>query len=520
MALVLVASACGGDSDSAELEALREKVEALEAQTTTVAPTTTAVPTTTTVARTTTTVRPTTTAASTTTAAPTTTVASTTTVAPATTAAPTTTIAPTTTVAPTTTAELGIQFGVGGLVADLEAWAERDLPQFITASHIDIADIEVVSKFRSSAGHDYTDSFETCCSMKHYFQPVGYYDVRFTQPIYSAVDGYVFYVHKETQSRTDDWLLSYEQETGNSSEDWVPADYVDLDIFIRPDGAPNVWIKHMHVMPIDQVSDAIPTFTFGEELMLGEARPTLPGYRVRAGDLIAHGLGEIGVFRHLEGNGVPTPCHAAETRERWGSLPGCTTRIQKHSIFEFMTDEVFAQYEALADVTRDDFIITADERAANPLECDGQDFVVEGAINPGSADDPNVYVRLQVSQDGVADGGAGQSSSDEPATPVLPDEATLAQGRTILASMSTAGSDTMSLPDNTSRYLIVVASDRGPMTVTLDPNGTYPAIFFDRPEGSVGPDTYETEPKEADPVELSVQADNTVNWRILIVVAD
>jgi S1-C subfamily serine protease len=50
MSLILVASACGGDSDSVELEALREKVEALEAQMSTVelAPMTTtkAVPTT------------------------------------------------------------------------------------------------------------------------------------------------------------------------------------------------------------------------------------------------------------------------------------------------------------------------------------------------------------------------------------------------------------------------------------------------------------------------------------------
>ena len=70
MALVLLASACGGGSDSAELEALREEVASLKA-TTTVAPTTTAAPTTT--------------------------------VAPTTTAAPTTTVAPTTTAAPTTT---------------------------------------------------------------------------------------------------------------------------------------------------------------------------------------------------------------------------------------------------------------------------------------------------------------------------------------------------------------------------------------------------------------------------------
>ncbi|MDG2428817.1 MAG: CIA30 family protein [Acidimicrobiales bacterium] len=83
MSLVLVASACGGGLDSAELEALREEVASLEA--TTAAPTTTA-------------------ALATTTAVPTTTAAPTTTTALATTtAAQTTTAAPTTTATPTTT---------------------------------------------------------------------------------------------------------------------------------------------------------------------------------------------------------------------------------------------------------------------------------------------------------------------------------------------------------------------------------------------------------------------------------
>ena len=358
--------------------------------------------------------------------------------------------------------------------------------------------------------------------MKHYFLPVDSNDVRFTQPIYSAVDGYVFYVHKETQSLADSWRLSYELETGNSSEDWVPADYVDLDIFIRPDAAPNVWIQHMHVMPIDQVTDAIPTFTFGEELMLGEARPTLPGYRVRAGDLIAHGLGEIGVFRHLEGNGVPTPCHAAETREQWGWLPGCTTRIQNHSIFEFMTDEVFAQYEALADVTRDDFIITADERAANPLECDGQDFVVEGTINPGSADDPNVYVRLQVSQYGVADGGAGQPSSDsvpteEPAAVEvsLPSTESLADGRTVLASFDGPGAPQLESFDAVDNYALVIASDGGPIKVTVD-DGSGERSIYERPESS-GISTYETSALGAGNISVTVEATEQVGWRIVAI---
>ena len=54
------------------------------------------------------------------------------------------------------------EHGVGGLVKNLEIWADAILPQFITASHIKINKISYVSKFRSSAGHDFSDSFETC----------------------------------------------------------------------------------------------------------------------------------------------------------------------------------------------------------------------------------------------------------------------------------------------------------------------------------------------------------------------
>jgi hypothetical protein len=57
-----------------------------------------------------------------------------------------------------------------------------------------------------------------------------------------------------------------------------------------------------------------------------------------------------------------------------------------------MTDDVFNEYQKIADVSRSDFIITAEERAKNPLVCEGEDFA-----NEGNSDDPEVYVQLQVS---------------------------------------------------------------------------------------------------------------------------
>jgi hypothetical protein len=47
----------------------------------------------------------------------------------------------------------------------------RGVPPLIVADYIDLSAIGTVSRFRSSIGHDYSDAFETCRSMKHYFVP-------------------------------------------------------------------------------------------------------------------------------------------------------------------------------------------------------------------------------------------------------------------------------------------------------------------------------------------------------------
>ena len=479
--------------------------------TTTVAPTTTAPPTTT--------VAPTTTAAPTTTVAPTTTAPPTTTVAPTTTAAPTTTVAstttapPTTTVAPTTTTEPGIQFGVGGLVADLEAWAERDLPQFITASQIDIADVEFVSKFRSSAGHDYSDSFESCCSMKHYFRPFDYFDVRLTQPIYSPVDGVVLYLIPPFGGSDGGGWIEYEEMTGMT----VPADYRDWDILIRPDEAPNVWITHMHVNPLDEIVAAVPV-SDTVETMFGSARPAPAGYRVSAGDLIGHGLGEIIVTRHLDGSGVPSQgCNSKDGHDRFGDLPGCQVQRQHHSIFEFMTDEVFAQYQALAEVSREDFVISPDERAADPLGCDGEFFTEQGNV-----EDPNTYVRLQILT--IEEGLPDESPEDIQAVPedsgtpsVMPETSALAAGREVIAEFNASGSHVLTPFEAGVSFLLVIASHDGPIDVLVDygTGATCAACSLGWPGKGIY--THETGVLDSGTIEVLVQAGEAVGWRIVAV---
>lgn len=47
----------------------------------------------------------------------------------------------------------------------------KGIPKFVEVNYIELEKIEKISKFRSGVGHDYSDDFETCRSMKHYYSP-------------------------------------------------------------------------------------------------------------------------------------------------------------------------------------------------------------------------------------------------------------------------------------------------------------------------------------------------------------
>lgn len=70
------------------------------------------------------------------------------------------------------------------------------IPKFIGTDYIDIDPIYRISKFRSGIGHDYSDDFESCRSMKHYFHP--YSDIDWsTIRIYSPVPGTICNIMEE-----------------------------------------------------------------------------------------------------------------------------------------------------------------------------------------------------------------------------------------------------------------------------------------------------------------------------------
>lgn len=70
------------------------------------------------------------------------------------------------------------------------------IPRFVYTNYIELAKIRIISKFRSGIGHDYSDEFETCRSMKHYFQPKPTVDWSKVK-IFSPVDGTITSVNED-----------------------------------------------------------------------------------------------------------------------------------------------------------------------------------------------------------------------------------------------------------------------------------------------------------------------------------
>jgi hypothetical protein len=85
---------------------------------------------------------------------------------------------------------------------------DDEVPKFVKVNYIELEKIERISKFRSSAGHDYSDDFESCSSMKHYFAPYDTLDWNAIK-IYSPVAGKVSRIFEEwagtqVQIKSDD----------------------------------------------------------------------------------------------------------------------------------------------------------------------------------------------------------------------------------------------------------------------------------------------------------------------------
>lgn len=200
----------------------------------------------------------------------------------------------------------------------ITAWdiATRGIPHFVSTNYIDLSMIAAVSKFRSSVGHDYSDAFETCRSMKHYFTPKASVAWN-TVPVYSPVTGTVLEVRDE-----------------------VPLGF---KVTIRPDAYPAFRLSIFHV-----------SFPAGQSLTSSA--------RVTAGQQLGTHLG------------------SQTTSDVAVSVNEGITATTLVSWFDVMTDGLFQAYAARGATTRRDFIITRAERDADPLTCAGSTFLTRGTL--------------------------------------------------------------------------------------------------------------------------------------------
>lgn len=195
------------------------------------------------------------------------------------------------------------------------------LPAMIEKDYIDLGAIERVTLFRSSSGHDFSDDYEVCRSMKHYFHPVSTVDWS-SIPVYSPIDGTIL-----------GW--SYEGDLG-------------IALTIGSSAFPGVSVTIFHM-------------SLSSPLSIGDT--------VNAGDVLGTHFGSGTNSDIAVGIVVPD-------LEKAGGHA-----YMLSSYFDVMTDGVFQNYEALGASSSADFIITATERDADPLTCDGEAFSSSGSLD-------------------------------------------------------------------------------------------------------------------------------------------
>lgn len=211
----------------------------------------------------------------------------------------------------------------GTITGSKNKWSTYDIdvngiPQFIDEDCIELVKIQKVSKFRSGYGHDFSDDFESCRSMKHYFHPKDGVD-RSTVKIFSPVNGTV---------------------TG-TTEEWDGSLWKGTAVGIKPE---NYEDFHLTIFHIDLHNP------------------------LNVGDMVTAGQ-ELGTSEKISGT--------VSDFAVWVNTPSGHKLV---SYFDVMTDLLFQDYQTLGMSLRDEAIISKEERDADPLTCDGEEFVDNGNL--------------------------------------------------------------------------------------------------------------------------------------------
>jgi len=187
--------------------------------------------------------------------------------------------------------------------------------RFVYQDYISLDEIATISKFRSAVGHDYSDDFESCRSMKHYFWPVG----------------------GEPGGPQENWgqieiFSPIEGEIVSVREEWA-----GVQIQIRSAEHPQYHFILFHFDPIISLD-------IGLTLEEGELLGTHIGSQT---------MSDIAV--------------GVEVFNGWQLL----------SYFDVMTNELFAEYQNRGISEREELIISKEDRDESLLECAEGEFVSE-----------------------------------------------------------------------------------------------------------------------------------------------
>ncbi|MDO8585272.1 MAG: hypothetical protein Q7R85_04125 [bacterium] len=202
--------------------------------------------------------------------------------------------------------------------------ARKASPPQIVANFTELDKIEKISKYRSCAGHTTVpqDEREMRRSMKHYFSVKPEYLGGNTVNIYAPYDGFVAVTRED---RAD----------GLEGEIWI----VPNDIYVM---LPPIWRWSFSVQHIN-IREGLKR---GSEVRAGE----LIGYAAVAG-------GNRNTFDVVYAKGSPIP-------KRIDNWMGPFSDLD--SVFNHMSEDVFAQYQARGIESKEDFLITKEERDLNP----------------------------------------------------------------------------------------------------------------------------------------------------------
>lgn len=220
-------------------------------------------------------------------------------------------------------------------------------PQIVT-NFTELDKIEKISKYRSCAGHTTVpqDEREMKRSMKHYFWVKPQYLGDNTVKIYAPYDGFVTAVRED-------------REEGLEGEIWIVPK--DMFVILPPIGRWTFSVQHINIRE---------GLKRGSEVKAGE----LIGYAAVAAE------GNRDTFDIIYAKGALS----AKTIDNWR---GPFTDLD--SIFNHMNEDVFAQYRTKGVISKDEAIITKEERDQKP--CTYKDYGPYFL----NQDDPNNWIVFQ-----------------------------------------------------------------------------------------------------------------------------